>query len=80
MRSKMRLDTHIEISVEIDWDYSPPQAQSHTDPAFDAELEITSVLHNGIEIVESLAPSALSELRDIAIEHKAKIADLGNEP
>ena len=76
----MLTDCFVELSVSIDWDYSPPQQQTRTDPSFDAELELTSVMHNGLELIDKLAPSALSYLKEQAQEHIESMDDRGNEP
>ena len=39
----LKLDNGDDYEVLIDYDYSPPQKKTMTDPAFDAEFEITSV-------------------------------------
>jgi len=74
------LNGYVEIKVEIDYDTSPAEPQTHNYPGCDATLELTSVLHNGIEIIDTLAPSALSELKEQCISHEEAINDRGNEP
>ena len=76
----MLLDAYIELKVGIDWDYDPPQKQTHTDPSFDASLEITSVMHNGVEMIEMCTDDTIAQLRDQAVAHVEAINDRGNEP
>ena len=41
-------DSECEFDVEVEFDGSPAQKKTMTDPAFDAECEITSVTNDSI--------------------------------
>lgn len=43
-----------DLDVQVAYDYSPPQAQTHTDPSFDAEVKVTSVVWNATELVNGI--------------------------
>jgi hypothetical protein len=73
------MKAYIEIEIEIDYDFSPPQRQSMTDPAFDAELWITEAMYNGVDILQTLSPSHIGELRDQAIEYVTETNMAENE-
>jgi hypothetical protein len=80
-RMKMLLSgCYIELTgVDVDYDTQPAQPASLTDPAFDAELELTSVMYNGVQIMDILSPSCLSELKSQAVAHEEAMNDMGNE-
>ena len=69
-----------EIAVELDYDTSPAEPMTHNYPGCDAELEITSVIHNNIEIIEYLHEAAITQLQELAIEYETEMNDPGNEP
>lgn len=50
----MKFTMHIEIPVVVEFDYSPPQEASMTDPAFPADVTITSVSINDVELIGAL--------------------------
>ena len=67
----------IEICVDVEWDTSPPQKQTMTDPGFDAELEIRECIYNGLDIYDSLTDDDMSNLDDQAREHETAMGEEG---
>jgi len=74
------MKAYVEIEVDIDWDYTPPQPMRPDCPGSHAELWITEAIYNGLDIMQTLSPSALSTLKEQAIEHVIAMNDRGNEP
>jgi len=57
---------YCEIIVDVETDYTPAESPSDDCPGGDEEMALVSVLHNGLPI--SLAPSALTQLKEQALE------------
>ena len=71
-----------EIDVDVDFDYEPGDPGVHTysngDPGYPPTrevFEITSVKHNGIEIIDYLSDSILEEIEEKLRDEKADHAE-----
>jgi len=60
------MKVYIEIEVLVETDYTPAESPSDDCPGGDEEMVLVSVAHNGLPIV--LAPSALTQLKESALE------------
>ncbi len=69
------MKAYIEIEVDIDFDYQPPDAQTRDYPGCEGGVELTSALHNGVEIIDMLAPSALSALKADVVDHIDRVGE-----
>lgn len=56
-----------EATVEVEFDYSPEERQTWTDPGCDEQVDITSIKHQGKEI--DVNDKACEQLVDEALEH-----------
>lgn len=65
----------VELLVNVDADYEPPQRQTYTDPGFDECVEITSVRNNGIELLSALPPECIANLEVEALEFAHSLMD-----
>ncbi len=52
---------HIEIEVDVDYDVQPFRAATRFEPEEPFELEITSVMLDGIELAESVNLEEISD-------------------
>ncbi len=50
----------IELELDVEYDYSPSVEQTRTDPAWDAELTVTSVALGGF-LLDALLPKDINE-------------------
>ena len=62
------MKAHIEIEVTIDFDHTPGAEQTRTDPACDAELQITSVRLGRLELADVLSQDIMSQLVEQCFE------------
>ena len=75
----MLLNAFVEIIVSIDWDYSPSEPPTRDHPGCHAELNLTSVIKDGKEIIEMLADDEIEYLEDQAMAHVESMNDPDNQ-
>ena len=76
----MKTTAFVEFLLFIEFDYSPPQMQSRTDPAFPATVDITSVMLGSLEILPHLTPAQLDNLEDSCWQEVYAQLDCDDEP
>lgn len=76
----MNTKTFFEFELAVEFDYSPPQMQSRTDPAFPATVDITSVMLGSLEILPYLTPEQRDKLEDDCWEEVYAQLDCDDEP
>lgn len=55
--------------VEVKFLYTPPQPQYHDCPAYDAEVEITSIKHRGEQVVATVSREVIEYIRIHVLEN-----------
>lgn len=75
--SQESLITYIadDTGVAVKFYYSPPQRQTQTDPAFDAEVEITEVLIGKDDIMWCLNQKCLDDIESRCREYICRTRD-----
>ncbi len=76
----MKTTSFVEFLLFIEFDYSPAQKQSRTDPAFPATVDITSVMLGSLEILPHLTPAQLDNLEDSCWQEVYAQLDCDDEP
>lgn len=66
------MKTHIEIEVDVEYDFQPYEPQTRTDPGCDAAIEHMSVEFGGIYINDKLSKDQLEALEMECLECEVK--------
>lgn len=58
----------VEVIQYIEYTYMPHSPETYTDPEVEAEIEVESVMVNGVDILPSMSRGAIDRLEELCME------------